>query len=108
MRHFKTRWGPSWSGNAKHLLANAPAESVDVRENGDGTHPPVPGDMIVWTNGDFGHVALVTALRADGIGILEQNVKGDGKATLPWDGAHIGARWKTWVPSGWAHAKANQ
>lgn len=107
MRHFKTHWGLSWSGHARSLLANAPASSVDVHENGDGTHPPVPGDMIVWTNGDFGHVALVTAMHADSIDILEQNVKGDGKATLPWDGAHIGVRWKTWVPSGWAHARAN-
>ena len=107
MRHFKTHWDLSWSGNARDLLVNAPESKVDVYENGDGAHPPVPGDMIVWTNGTYGHVALVTALHADGVDILEQNVKGDGKATLPWNGARIGARWTSWVPSGWAHARAN-
>jgi hypothetical protein len=107
MRHFKTHWDLSWHGNAKDLLANAPSGSVDVYANGDAAHPPVPGDMIVWKNGTYGHVALVTAVRADGIDILEQNVKGSGKATLPYDGAKIGARWGSWIPAGWAHAKAN-
>jgi hypothetical protein len=106
-RHFKTHWSLSWSGNAKDLLNNAPKSKVDVFDNGDGAHPPVPGDMIVWTNGAYGHVALVTAVHSNGIEILEQNVKGTGKATLDWDGATIGARWTTWVPAGWAHAKAN-
>lgn len=107
MRHFKTHWDLKWSGNAKDLLNNAPKASVEVFSNGDGAHPPVAGDMIVWPNGAYGHVALVTAVHATGIDVLEQNVKGNGKATLSWDGAHIGARWTTWTPAGWAHAKAN-
>jgi hypothetical protein len=107
MRHFKTHWNLSWSGNAKDLLVNAPKASVVVYSNGDGAHPPVPGDMIVWPNGAYGHVALVTAVHVNGIDVLEQNVKGNGKATLSWDGAHIGARWTMWTPVGWAHAKAN-
>ena len=107
MRHFKTHWGLSWWGNANQLLVDAPAATVDVHPNGDGAHPPVPGDMIVWPNGADGHVALVSAVHASGIDVIEQNVKGDGTATLPWDGAHIGARWGSWIPTGWAHAKAN-
>jgi hypothetical protein len=107
MRHFKTHWGLSWHGNAKDLLANAPSGTVDVYMNGDAAHPPVPGDMVVWKNGTYGHVALVTAVHADGVDILEQNVKGNGHATLPYDGAKIGARWGNWVPAGWAHAKDN-
>jgi hypothetical protein len=106
-RHFKTHWGLSWSGNAKDLLNNAPKSDVAVYFNGDGAHPPVPGDMIVWTKGTWGHVALVTSVHDGGIEILEQNVKGNGKATLTWDGSTIGARWNNWVPAGWAHAKAN-
>ena len=106
-RHFKTHWGVSWSGNAKDLLTNAPKSKVDVYKNGQGGQPPVPGDMIVWTNGTYGHVALVTDVHASGIDILEQNVKGDGHATLAWDGTTIGARWSTWIPAGWAHAKDN-
>jgi cell division septation protein DedD len=107
MRHFRTHWNLSWHGNAKDLLDNAPRSSVDVRTNGDGAHPPVPGDMIVWKNGTWGHVALVTNVRSGAIDILEQNVKSSGKATLSWDGARIGARWGGWAPAGWAHAKAN-
>ncbi|MHB8878944.1 MAG: CHAP domain-containing protein, partial [Myxococcaceae bacterium] len=107
MRHFKTHWGLRWYGNAKDLLNNAPSASVDVRWNGDGEDPPVPGDMVVWRSGTYGHVALVTAVRSGEIDIVEQNVSGNGQATLPWDGASIGARWGNWVPAGWAHAKAN-
>ena len=107
MRHWKTHWGLSWYGNAKDLLDNAPKANVDVYANGDAAHPPAPGDMIVWENGSYGHVALVTAVHADGVDVLEQNVKGNGRATLPWDGAHIGVRWGSWTPAGWAHAKTN-
>ncbi len=107
MRHFKTHWGLRWYGNAKTLLAGAPKDSVDVYYNGDKAHPPVAGDMIVWPNGAYGHVALVTAVHASSIDILEQNVKGSGKATLTYANGKIGARWGNWVPQGWAHAKAN-
>jgi hypothetical protein len=107
MRHFKTHWGLSWSGNAKDLLTNAPSSKVDVHANGDAAHPPVPGDMVVWTKGTWGHVALVTAVHDGKVEILEQNVKGNGHATLSYDGASIGARWGNWIPAGWAHAKAN-
>lgn len=106
-RHFKTNWGLRWWGNAKDLLNNAPKASVDVYYNGDAAHPPVPGDMIVWTSGTYGHVALVTAVSSSGVSIIEQNVTGSGSAVLPYDGKSVGARWGSWVPAGWAHAKAN-
>lgn len=105
MRHFKTTWGLRWYGNAKDLLANAPKDKVSVHMNGSGV-APVPGDMIVWTKGTYGHVALVTAVRADAIDILEQNA-GTGRATLDWDGKRVGARWGSWEAAGWAHARAN-
>jgi hypothetical protein len=107
MRHFKTHWNLSWHGNAKDLLNNAPKADVDVFYNGDAAHPPVPGDMIVWPNGAYGHVALVTAVNSSSIDILEQNVKGSGKATLGYSNGKVAARWGNWVPQGWAHAKAN-
>ncbi|MDW8284395.1 MAG: CHAP domain-containing protein [Myxococcales bacterium] len=107
MRHFKTRWGLRWYGHAKDLLANAPRNQVDVFDNGDAAHPPRPGDMVVWRNGTYGHVALVTGVRPGAVDIIEQNVSGNGRASLPYDGRTIGARWGSWVPAGWAHAKAN-
>src|SRR5260370_31095740 len=63
--------------------------------------------MVVWTNGAYGHVALVASVTATAVNVIEQNVVGNGSAQLPYDGAHIGARWATWIPAGWAHAKAN-
>ena len=107
MRHFTKKWGLRWWGNAKDLLNIAPRDKVAVYANGDAGHPPKPGDMVVWTNGTYGHVALISAVRSNGIDIIEQNVSGNGRATLPYDGRKIGARWSSWVPAGWAHAKAN-
>jgi len=108
MRHFTTKWGLRWYGNAKDLLNNAPRASVDVYTNGDSAHPPVPGDMLVWTNGTYGHVALITGVRSGAVDIIEQNVTGNGKATLGYNGSSIATRWGSWTPAGWAHAKANR
>jgi hypothetical protein len=108
MRHFTTHWGLRWNGNAKYLLDNAPRSSVDVYSNGDGAHPPVPGDMVVWTPGTYGHVALVTEVTATSVKLIEQNSVGSGTITLAWDGSHLGPRWGSWIPAGWAHARANR
>lgn len=107
MRHFTTHWGLRWYGNAKDLLAGAPRTKVDVYYNGDSAHPPVAGDMLVWTKGTYGHVALITNVQASSVDIIEQNVSGNGRATLTYSNGTFGARWGTWVPAGWAHAKAN-
>ena len=107
MRHFKRKWNLRWYGNAKDLLRNAPRDTVDVIENGDRAHPPVPGDLLVWENGSWGHTALVTAVTSSYVDIIEQNVNGNGKARLPFSNGRIGSRWSGWVPTGWAHARAN-
>lgn len=104
MRHFKTHWGLHWWGNARDLLNNAPGNQVDVYRNGDHQHPPVPGDMLVWETGQWGHTALVTAVRAGAVDVLEQNVGGEagGRATLVYDGSSIHERWgaTAWTPAG--------
>lgn len=107
MRHFTRKWGLRWYGNAKDLLVNAPRDKVDVYYNGDRAHPPRPGDMLVWTTGTYGHVALITGVSGTSVDIIEQNVSGNGRATLSYDGASIGVRWGSWAAAGWAHAKAN-
>jgi hypothetical protein len=107
MRHFQTHWGYRWRGNAQDLLNNAPRDRVDVYGNGDGAHPPVPGDLIVWQEGEYGHTALVTGVRPGAVDILEQNVGGGARASLPYDGRTIGSRWGGWRPQGWGHARAN-
>jgi len=120
MRHFQTHWKLRWHGNAGELLDHAKIKSlyvvgapsdVQVFKNGDGAHPPVPGDMIVWTSGVYGHVALVTAVRKGAIDIMEQNVSGTvplpGRYTLKYDGKKVASRWGN-TPAGWAHAVANK
>ncbi len=110
MRHFKRKWNLRWYGNAKDLLRNAPRADVNVYYNGDKAHPPVPGDLIVWETGQWGHTALVTAVGNDYVDIIEQNVSNsNGKARLGYNKStgKIAARWNGWVPSGWAHAKVN-
>lgn len=107
MRHFMLNWNLRWYGNAKDLLNNAPKAQVDVYYNGDGSHPPVPGDMIVWTKGTYGHVALVTSVTSSSVDIIEQNVTGKGAVSLSYDGKTVGTRWGSWEVSGWAHAKSN-
>ena len=119
MRHFMTKWKLRWYGNAKDLLNHAKTSSyyasgsptqVVVYSNGDGAHPPVPGDMVVWTNGTYGHVALVTGLRPGFVDIMEQNVSGyspPGRYALKYNGKSIYGRWGQPGPIGWAHAKAN-
>lgn len=119
MRHFKTHWNLRWYGNAKDLLAHAKTASyfasgspsdVTVYDNGDGAHPPVAGDMIIWTTGTYGHVALVTAVTSTKVSIIEQNVSGvtpAGKYTLGFDGKTVAGRWGQAGPAGWVHAKKN-
>lgn len=107
MRHFKRKWNLRWYGNARDLLRRAPRDRVDVYDNGDRAHPPVPGDMLVWENGRFGHTALVTRVGADFVDVIEQNVNGNGKARLSFAGGRVGPRWNGWAPTGWAHARAN-
>ena len=109
MRHFKQKWGVSWTvGYAKYTLDKAPSSSVETFKNGDAAHPPVPGDMLVWGDSTYGHVALITEVTASSVKVLEQNVKGSGTATFSYDGKTVGSRWGTWHPLGWAHAKANK
>lgn len=107
MRHFKTTWGLRWYGNAKDLLNNAPVATVDVYKNGDAAHPPVPGDMIVFGGGPYGHVALVTEVTDTSVKIIEQNVPSSFTRTLSRSGGNVSAGWSGWWTMGWAHAKAN-
>ncbi|NOU28920.1 MAG: CHAP domain-containing protein [Polyangiaceae bacterium] len=103
MRHFRTHYdGLFWFGDAHKLLANAPAGRTSVYYRGDASHPPVPGDMIVSTNGSPGHVALVVGTTPSSIDIIEQNVSGNGFRSIPWNGGFVGGNF-----SGWAHANVN-
>lgn len=119
MRHWKTHWNIRFYGNAKDLLAHAKSASyyasgsptdVEVWNNGDAAHPPKAGDMLVWTTGTYGHVALITAVTSTNVSIIEQNVSGvtpQGKYTLGYNGTTVAGRWSQPGPAGWIHAKKN-
>lgn len=103
------RWDIRFYGNARDLPFNAPLDRVEVYVNGDRRRRLVPHDWVVWTNGLYGHVAVVVAVRDDEIDIIEQNVRGNGRATLSYKDGKIGGHpgWTDWVPTYWLHAKAN-
>ncbi|MCA9667127.1 MAG: CHAP domain-containing protein [Myxococcales bacterium] len=105
-RHFKRKWNIMLYGDAKDLMDKASAD-VAVYNNGDTQNPPVPGDILVWTNGSVGHAALIVGVRPDAVDIIEQNVAGtDGKDTLTYSNGRVG-RHLGWTPAGWVHAVAN-
>lgn len=62
-------------GNAKAWFANTtdPVFKQLTRYNNGGSEPPRPGDVIVWGNGLYGHVAIVKTVLDDAIQVLEQN-----------------------------------
>jgi surface antigen len=81
---------------------------MEVYRNGS-AHGPVAGDMIVWTTAPFGHVAIVTAVTATSVSIIEQNVNAVGRAQLSYAGGIVGGRGPGRArPAGWIHAKANR
>ncbi|MCK5797413.1 MAG: CHAP domain-containing protein [Deltaproteobacteria bacterium] len=112
MRYFTEKFGFRFYGNAKDLLANAPGDKTRAYHNGDAAHPPVPGDMLIWDAPPDhptypGHVALVVGVTSSAVNVIEQNVKGSGRATLTIANGDIGPRWGNWKVLGWVHAKAN-
>ncbi len=111
MRYFRTQFdGSDWdSPLASEILQYAPLSKVDVYDNGDTAHPPVPGDMVVWKGGQDGHTAIVTAVGATSISVIEQNINEmNATATVGFAGGKIAMRFGSYEALGWAHAKANQ
>ena len=75
----------SWNGNAGDWLANARAQGVTT------TTMPSVGAIVVYRPGgpysELGHVAIVTATRADGYVVSEMNAPAWGQVTtreLAW------------------------
>jgi surface antigen len=61
-----------WSGNAEDWYENGPSWELKAYPNG-GTVAPQPDDIIVWGGGEFGHVAIITAVRDNAVDVIEQN-----------------------------------
>ena len=70
-------------GNAKDLLANAPALGYMMTENGPDNAPP-PGAIVCWDaswGGGDGHTAIVVAANSERLVVFEQNDP-DGSAPI--------------------------
>lgn len=62
-------------GHAKAWFENkkdSALKQLNRYPNG-GTEPPAPGDILVWGNGKYGHVAIVKTVLDDAVHVLEQN-----------------------------------
>lgn len=53
--------------------------------NGGG-EAPRPGDLVVWTQGTYGHVAIVCRVEGDFVEVIQQNVREGSRWRLATDG----------------------
>lgn len=74
-------------GNAKQWWANEanhPVLALLERYPNNGTEKPRAGDIMVFGNGTYGHVAIVREVFEDRVALIEQNVTGTTQ-----DGYHV-------------------
>lgn len=102
-------------GNAEAWYDNYadPVLGKMLRFANGGSEPPRPGDILVATNGKYGHVAIVKSV-ADGlVHVLEQNVYQGSHAYVitSANGTHtMAAKWAGWLrsPSGPAECEGSE
>jgi surface antigen len=73
-RYFGTLYGttPIWYGNAIDLCHTYPSGVVK-------TSSPIPGDLVVFNTGTYGHVAVITSVSSSTVNVIEQNSSPNGK-----------------------------
>jgi len=71
-----------WSGRNAVDFYKDPPQGMVVYSNG-GLVPPAPDDIMVFSGGTFGHVAIVTGVSTNSVNIVEQNWSRSGVAILP-------------------------
>lgn len=67
-----------------------------------GNVAPLPGDLVVFTNGFYGHVAIISAVRSNRVEVIQQNIFGHPRDTFTLTlrkGVHrVG---EEYAPAGW-------
>lgn len=90
--------------NVKQGELNESRDLIQYRNGGD--VKPKPDDLIVFTEGEYGHVAIVTEVTSKYIEIIQQNVYGKTREKyelIKEDGKYyVGT---TQEPSGWLRKK---
>lgn len=73
-----------------------------VQYRNDGAEPPRAGDLVVFTNGFYGHVAIVSAVRSNQVEVIQQNILGRPRHIFPLNSR--GNRFRVgddYAPAGW-------
>jgi YVTN family beta-propeller protein len=70
-----------WRGNGVEYYDSASQKGLERFDNGDST-PPAPDDIVVFSGGTYGHVAIITSVTQHEVTIIEQNFSPTGRATL--------------------------
>ena len=67
-RYFGEKFGttPIWYGNAIDLCDTYPSGVSK-------TSSPIPGDLVVFNTGTYGHVAVITSVGSGSVNVIEQN-----------------------------------
>lgn len=104
---------PDVWGHAKEFFDDAvPHGQVNSRRglvqyrNG-GAEPPRAGDLVVFTNGFYGHVAIVSALRSNQVEVIQQNILGRPRDLFPLKSRSNRFRvGDDYAPAGWLRVPA--
>ena len=102
--------GPETNYGAKWLFTYAETgkyPGLTAHPNGSG-YTPVPGDMIVHSNGDYGHVAVVDAIDGDVLRAVEQNRSPGGRSEYRYDAGTGAITQDGATVSGYIHATKNE
>ncbi len=101
-------WGHAkdfFAPDIAHGQVNSQRGLLQFRNGGD--VPPRPGDLVVFTNGFYGHVAIITAVRADEVEVIQQNIFGrprDAHLLVSANGRHLMG--ESYRPAGWLRVPA--
>jgi hypothetical protein len=97
-------------GNAQSMYGSADSHFFVKHPNGSG-YRPVPGDIVVYRGGGFGHISIVESDDRKTVVVLEQNVKDEnGRGVNTFQGKTLlpDPTWAGFSVIGFLHAKANE
>jgi CHAP domain len=103
-------WIPGLVGGgdagAVNLFSDARLNTYfDKHPNGSG-YVPVPGDAIIFSHGQFGHVAIVDSVGSGLVNIVEQNASATGRTSISISGTTLGHDGVE-IPVGTLHPKGD-
>jgi hypothetical protein len=95
----------SGTGHAKNYAGNRSGYGFTWVPNTPGPVLPESGDLLVFTGGSFGHIAVATSGGPSGVGMIQQNTA-SATATLGVsgsEGSYVVNNWGGLTLAGWQH-----